>query len=79
MLGPNLSTPPRSKNASTRSVSKTTPVKRDLQGSQTHSSSPQQNASEHYKEMTRDACEKFVGPMPVDGLLKDFVPGAPDR
>ena len=27
--------------------------------------------------MTHDACEKFVGPMPVDEFLKDFVPKAP--
>ena len=77
MPGPSPSTPPHSENASNRSVlSKTTPLKLDLHRSQKYSSSPQQKASLRYKEMTRDACEKFVGPMPVDAFLEDFVPKA---
>jgi hypothetical protein len=28
--------------------------------------------------MTREACEKFVGPMPVDKFLSDFIPEAPE-
>ena len=28
--------------------------------------------------MTREACEKFVGPMPVDKFLLDFIPEAPE-
>ena len=27
--------------------------------------------------MTFDLCEKFVGPMPVDAFLEEFVPEAP--
>jgi len=27
--------------------------------------------------MTFDLCEKFVGPMPVDVFLEEFVPEAP--
>jgi hypothetical protein len=33
-------------------------------------------ASSVYKEMTRLGCEKFVGPMPVDDFLSDFIPEA---
>jgi len=71
------STPPNSQNVSTGSVlSKTTPLKRDIHGTQAHSSWPYQGASARYLEMTRDACEKFVGPMPVDKFLSDFIPKA---
>ena len=74
---PNPSTPPKSQDASTGSIlSETTPLKRDLPGSQTHTSTPQPKASLRYKEMTREACEKFVGPMPVDMFLSEFVPRA---
>ena len=67
-------TPPSSKDTNTGStLSKTTPLKRDLSGSQSHSSTPQLKASTRYKEMTVDASEKFVGPMPVDLFLSDFV------
>jgi hypothetical protein len=57
-------------------------LKRDLSGSQAHSSvsqEQQQKASAQYKEMTVDTCEKFVGPMPVDVFLSDFVPKAPEK
>jgi len=71
------STPPNSQHVSTGSVlSKTTPLKRDIHGTQAHSSSPYQGALARYLEMTRDACEKFVGPMPVDKFLSDFIPEA---
>jgi hypothetical protein len=74
----NLSTtPPNSKGTPTGSLgSKTTPLKRDLSGSQTHTSTPEGRASTRYKDMARDACEKFVGPMPVDEFLLEFVPEA---
>jgi len=71
------STPPNSQHVSTGNVlSKTTPLKRDIHGTQAHSSSPYQGALARYLEMTRDACEKFVGPMPVDKFLSDFIPQA---
>src|SRR6266581_4522548 len=70
-------TPPNSQGVSTGSVlSKTTPLKRDIHGSQAHSSCPYPGALARYLEMTRDACEKFVGPMPVDKFLSDFIPEA---
>jgi hypothetical protein len=78
----NPSTPPRSKDARSGStLSKTTPLKRDLSGSQAHSSTctSQQKASAQYKEMTVDTCEKFVGPMPMRVFLSDFVPKAPEK
>jgi hypothetical protein len=77
---PNPGTPPSSKGTRSGStLSKTTPLKRDLSGSQAHSSTSQQKASAQYKEMTVDTCEKFVGPMPVDVFLSDFVPRAPEK
>jgi hypothetical protein len=72
-------TPPTSQSVSTGSVlSKTTPLKRDIHGSQAHSSSPYEGPPARYLEMTREACEKFVGPMPVDKFLSDFIPEAPE-
>jgi len=74
---PNPRTPPYSQSASTGSVlSKTTPLKRDISGSEAHSSTPQQKASERYPDMTLEACEKFVGPMPISLFLSTFVPPA---
>ena len=68
-------TPPASQSVSTGSaLSKTTPLKRDIHGSQAHSSSPHEVPPARYLAMTRDACEKFVGPMPVDKFLSDFIP-----
>ena len=71
-------TPPDSQGPSTGSnLSKTTPLKRDLPGSQTHSSTPPlARASKCYKHMTQDACEKFVGPMPIVEFLLEFIPEA---
>ena len=72
---PNLRTPPHSQDASNgRFSSKQTPLKHDRLGSQAHSSGPPPKASTLYKEMTREACEKFVGPMPVKKFLSEFVP-----
>jgi hypothetical protein len=74
---PNPSTPPHSQDAhSGRILSKTTPLKRDLSGSQSHTSTPELRASTRYKEMTIDAGERFVGPMPIAQFLSDFVPKA---
>ncbi|KAF8502581.1 hypothetical protein F5888DRAFT_1103862 [Russula emetica] len=74
---PNPSTPPRSQDASDgRFSSKQTPLKRDRLGSQAHSSGPPPKASTLYKDMTREACDKFVGPMPVNEFLSEFVPEA---
>ena len=77
---PNPSTPPHSKGTPSGSVlSETTPLKRDLSGSQIHSTPPQTKASARYRDMARDACEKFVGPMPVDKFLFAFVPKTTDE
>ena len=74
---PNPSTPPHSQDASNgRFSSKLTPLKHDRLGSQAHSSGPPLKASTLYEEMTREACEKFVGPMPVKKFLSEFVPKA---
>jgi len=51
-------------------------LKRDFSGSVAHSSGPQKKASERYPEMTREAWEKFVGPMPIDLFLSEFTPRA---
>jgi hypothetical protein len=77
---PNPRTPPHSQSASIGSVlSKPTPLKRDISGSEAHSSTPpSQRASDRYQEMTLEACEKFVGPMPIDQFLSEFVPQAPN-
>ncbi len=73
----NPSTPPHSQNTSNgRFSSKPTPLKHDRLGSQAHSSGPLPKASILYKEMTREACDKFVGPMPVNEFLLEFVPEA---
>src|ERR1700679_3546803 len=73
----NPSTPPHSQNTSDgRFSSKPTPLKHDRLGSQAHSSGPPPKASILYKEMTREACDKFVGPMPVEDFLSVFVPEA---
>ena len=71
----NPSTPPRSRNTSDgRFSSKPTPLKHDRLGSQAHSSGPLPKASTLYMEMTREACDKFVGPMPLNEFLSEFVP-----
>ncbi|KAI9431634.1 hypothetical protein F5148DRAFT_1155081 [Russula earlei] len=46
------------------------------QRSHTRTSTPQKLASERYKDMTWDVCDKFVGPMPIAEFLSEFVPEA---
>jgi len=76
-LMPKPRTPPHSQIVSTGSVlSKTTPLKRDISGTAAHSSTPHQKASDRYPEMTREASEKFVGPMPIALFLSEFIPRA---
>ena len=76
---PNPRTPPNSQDVTVRiHLSDTTPLKHDIPGSQAHTSTPSKPASQRYKDMTFDACNKFVGPMPVDTFLEDFIPCAPD-
>ena len=75
MAGP--STPPNSQNVTFITLSDTTPLRRDLGGSEVHTSTPQKNASERYADITFDMCEQFVGPMPVEHFLKEFVRDAP--
>ncbi|KAI0297791.1 hypothetical protein B0F90DRAFT_1669320 [Multifurca ochricompacta] len=71
---PNPSTPPNSNDPHPgKTLSETTPLKKDLPGSETHSSLPYLKASERYKNMTFDASEKFVGPMPIDKFLSEFI------
>jgi len=75
---PKLSTPPNSQHSAvTVALSDTTPLKRDLPGTEAHTSTPTKRASERYLNMTFDIYNKFVGPMPVTDFLKEFVPDAP--
>jgi hypothetical protein len=72
------STPPNSQNISLiTTLSDTTPLRRDIPGSAAHTTTPQKNASERYADMTFDMCEYFVGPMPVEDFLKEFIREAP--
>ncbi|KAI0295342.1 hypothetical protein B0F90DRAFT_1927599, partial [Multifurca ochricompacta] len=74
---PNPSTPPNSRDPHPgTTLSQTTPLKRDFPGSEHHNSAPYQKASSRYKNMTFDASEKFVGPMPVHTFLAEFLPKA---
>jgi len=74
----NPSTPPNSQDVTSETtLSDTTPLRRDISGSSAHASTPTKKASERYTDMTFDLCEKFVGPMPVDVFLEEFVPEAP--
>jgi hypothetical protein len=52
-------TPP---NASTITLSDTTPLKRDTSGSAVYNSTHPKKASEWYVEMMFNNCKKFVGP-----------------
>ena len=75
---PKLRTPPNSQHSAvTIAQSDTTPLKRDLPGTETHTSTAAKKASERYLDMTFDICNKFVGPMPVTDFLAEFVPAAP--
>ena len=75
---PDPSTPPNSQEADSRPLlSDTTPLKRDISGSEAHTSTPPKKAPDRYADMTFDTCEKFVGPMPVKLFLQEFIPEAP--
>jgi len=72
------STPPNSQDVTSETtLSDTTPLRRDISGSAAHASAPTKKASERYADMAFDLCEKFVGPMPVDIFLEEFVIEAP--
>ncbi|KAH8977382.1 hypothetical protein EDB86DRAFT_3165665 [Lactarius hatsudake] len=73
-------TPPNSNHFSPESVpSDTTPLRKEVSNAGPHSSTPAKSrASSRYKNMAFDACEKFVGPMPVELFLSEFVPEAPN-
>jgi hypothetical protein len=74
----NPSTPPNSQDVTSETtLSDTTPLRRDISGSAAHATTPTKNASERYADMTFDLCEKFVGPMPVDVFLEEFIPETP--
>ena len=75
---PKPSTPPNSQDvASNTLLSDTTPLKRDVCGTEAYTSTPPKRASGRYADMTFDTCEKFVGPMPIDVFLQEFIPEAP--
>src|SRR5260221_10072789 len=75
---PKPRTPPSSQHTSIiLAQSHTTPLKRDLSGSETHTSTAAKRASERYLDMTFDICNKFVGPMPVNEFLQEFVLDTP--
>jgi hypothetical protein len=74
---PKPSTPPNSQDAASKALlSDTTPLMRDICGSEPHTSTPPKKASDRYKDMTFDTCDKFVGPMPMDVFLQEFIPEA---
>jgi hypothetical protein len=75
---PKPSTPPNSQDAASKTLlSDTTPLKQDICGTEAHTSTPPKKASGRYADMTFDTCDKFVGPMPMDFFLQDFIPEAP--
>jgi len=75
---PKLRTPPNSQHSAvTVAQSDTTPLKRDLPGTEAHTSTAAKKASGRYLDMTFDICNKFVGSMPVKDFLAEFVPDAP--
>jgi hypothetical protein len=75
---PNPSTPPNSQDAPSKTLlSDTTPLKRDIPGSEVHTSTPPKKASDRYADMSFDTCDKFVGPMPMNLFLQEFIPQAP--
>ncbi|KAH9174761.1 hypothetical protein EDB89DRAFT_469592 [Lactarius sanguifluus] len=73
-------TPPNSNHPPAESTqSDTTPLRKEVSNAGPHSSTPAKSrASSRYKNMAFDACEKFVGPMPVESFLSEFVPEAPN-
>jgi len=57
------------------SCRKHNPLKKELSHLDHCSSTPRDSkADSHYKKMVFDSCEKFVGPMPVEDFLSEFVP-----
>ncbi len=61
-------------------LSDTTPLRKELCNAGPHSSlPPKSNAGSLYKDMTFDACEKFVGPMAVEDFLSEFVPSKTEK
>ncbi|KAH9038582.1 hypothetical protein EDB85DRAFT_2141809 [Lactarius pseudohatsudake] len=71
-------TPPNSNHFSPESVPSNTPLRKEVSNAGPHSSTPAKSrASSRYKNMAFDACEKFIGPMPVKLFLSEFVPEAP--
>jgi hypothetical protein len=72
---PDPSTPPNSQGIDSGTIlSDTTPLRRDIPGSEIHTSTPPRRASERYADMTFDNCDRFVGPMPVQDFLDEFLP-----
>ena len=72
---PDPSTPLNSQGIDSGTIlSDTTPLKRDIPGSEARTSTPPRGASERYADMTFDNCDRFVGPMPVQDFLDDFLP-----
>ncbi|KAH9000867.1 hypothetical protein EDB86DRAFT_3101166 [Lactarius hatsudake] len=73
-------TPPNSNHPPPEGTqSDTTPLRKEASNAGPHSSTPAKSrASSRYKNMAFDACEKFVGPMPVELFLSEFVPEAPN-
>jgi hypothetical protein len=75
---PKPSTPPNSQDVASKGLlSDTTPLKRDICGSEAHTSTSPKKASDRYADMTFDTCDKFVGPMPMNVFLQEFAPEAP--
>ncbi|KAH9000869.1 hypothetical protein EDB86DRAFT_3242278 [Lactarius hatsudake] len=57
----------------------TTPLRQKVSNSGPHSFTPvKTKTSSRYKNMAVDPCERFVGPMPVELFLSEFVPEAPN-
>ncbi|KAH9174774.1 hypothetical protein EDB89DRAFT_1904348 [Lactarius sanguifluus] len=71
-------TPPNSNHHPPGSTPSNTPLRKEVSNAGPHSSTPAKSrASSRYKNMAFDACEKFVGPMPVELFLSEFLPEAP--
>ncbi|KAH9174771.1 hypothetical protein EDB89DRAFT_2143297 [Lactarius sanguifluus] len=71
-------TPPNSNHHPPGSTPSNTPLRKEVSNAGPHSSTPAKSrASSRYKNMAFDACEKFVGPMPVELFLSEFLPEVP--
>ncbi|KAH8977385.1 hypothetical protein EDB86DRAFT_2817875 [Lactarius hatsudake] len=74
-----MPTTPPNYNHPLGSTPSNTPLRKEVSNAGPHSSTPAKSrASSRYKNMAFDACEKFVGPMPVELFLSEFVPEAPN-